>query len=80
MRWTTRLKRWGGLQAIEARRIEQVTRIAESITTVPEHKRKALADAHGWLLEHPLRLLSKQDEGYFWPEDGDIIDLDTSTA
>lgn len=79
--WTTRLRRHGGLYAIAENRGRQVTRIAQSITTMVEHKRKALADAHGWLLEHPLRLLSKQDEDYFWPpQNDDIVDLNMKRA
>jgi hypothetical protein len=66
LRWTNRLKRYGGLQGLEGTRLRHFQLLAE----VPASKRSA-ADkelakgAFEWLRENPLRVLPKLTLAFF---------------
>jgi hypothetical protein len=67
MRWTLRLKRHGGLRALEAKRVAQFARLAR-LSMVP-HKGRLAKEAQenikacfDWLNVHPLRVMSLNDE------------------
>jgi len=59
MRWTTRLKRHGGLVALQARRMESFALLAESeIIAVREGRNTDhIKEARKWLEWHHLRTL-----------------------
>lgn len=62
--WTSRLKRKGGLRAIEARRLVDFKLIAER---QPRSKEEAemLKGVLEWLLENPVRTLPQLTKEYF---------------
>ena len=69
MRWTTRLKRHGGLIELEVRRELQLERITATIDAMPLHRQKMLKLALEWLQGSPLRVMSQLEEDYYWPQE-----------
>lgn len=67
MRWTHRLKRFGGLKAIESIRLDQFQRLAKLGRDHRATKRKleAAKGCFEWLQEHPLRVLGPDVQLYF---------------
>lgn len=80
MTWTTRLKRYGGLRAIEAARARQFELIARTMPSMPLYRQAIIARNLEWLNEHPLRVLSKEIEDYFWPPQRDLDIVEMSAA
>ena len=66
MSWTTREKRHGGRQGIEARRLIEFKLIADALGKSPAKERaEMLKGVLEWLLENPVRTLPVLTKEYF---------------
>jgi hypothetical protein len=66
MRWTRRLKRFGGLRQIESIRVAQFEGLAKILNTADHQQRHETAkNALEWLTENPVRVLSSDMQLYF---------------
>lgn len=63
MRWTSRLKRRGGRGSIEASRARQFRLLNRARLRVDLKETAEISFA--WLLEHPLRCLSVDEEAFY---------------
>lgn len=61
MRWTSRIKRHGGLQNLMQKRLSQLARLARVLQISRDDTLRGIA---GWLGHHPLRLLSPGELAY----------------
>jgi hypothetical protein len=65
--WTTRLKKYGGRQAIERMRARDFERLHQ----IPDWAADSAAarNAEVFLLGNPLRVLNAEDRRLLWPSD-----------